>query len=208
MRLAAIFIALLFLEAGAWASPLSDEVVSVFKDVCVSPANSDERMAAAEKRAKDDNWTLLVSRPVPRPFMHNERATIDSLEAVWELNLREGSKARLAISILRPEPPGQRHTVCTLTPATDSDARDLASSVDRQFGSLVERDMSGRYKDLMEWFFAEDKARGNCGKKISIVLNESHDHGQPKSIMFSDLAYPSEDEFMTEIAQCPKTPTP
>jgi hypothetical protein len=191
------------LATDAWANSLSDAVVLLFKDVCVSPAGSEERMAAAERRAKDEHWTLLKSQPAPRPFMHNEYGTIDSWGTIWELNLQEGSRARLSISILRPEPPGQRHTVCMVSPSIDSDASDLADSVDRQFGSTLARDDSGRFKGEKRWFFTEEKARGNCGKTASFCLNQFSDRGKPKALLFMDFAYPS-DEPIAELAQCPK----
>jgi hypothetical protein len=73
--------------------------------------------------------------------------------SAWEFNLPGGSRARLYVSILRPEPPDFKYTVCLIQPDIDLDSDDLARSIEREFGSAVTKDMPGRFKDKKSWFF-------------------------------------------------------
>ena len=134
--------------------------------------------------------------------MHNVNGPKNSFISVWKFNLRGGSQARLYVSILRPEPPDLKYTVCLIQADIDLDGDDLAQSIDRQFGSPVTKDISGRFKDLMGWFLAGEKSMGNCGKEISLLLHQLSEHGKPKTLMFTDFVFPS-DSPAAQSTKCP-----
>lgn len=191
MRFWATLISAQMWVAVASAETLPDKVVSILKDVCVAPISSEEKMTAGEKMAVKENWKLLRSEPAPMPFMHNENGVKNSFVSAWEFDLPEGSQAHLYISVLRPEPSDFRYTLCGIQPTTDMDAEDVSRSIDRQFGSIVTNDTSGRFRDQKDWFFTEEKSRGNCGKRIFLPLNQTSDRGKPKTLAFTDFVYPS-----------------
>lgn len=202
MRLWATIISAQMWVAVASAETLPDKVVSILKDICVAPTSSEEKMAAGEKNAVKENWKLFRSGPAPMLFMHNENGAKNSLERAWEFDLPEGSQAQLYISVLRPEPPDFRYTVCLIQPAIDMDAEDVSGSIDRQFGSIVTKDTSGRFRDQKDWFFTEEKSRGNCGKQIFLSLNQASNRGKPKTLIFTDFVYPA-DSPMAKSTRCP-----
>ena len=192
------------LATVACAATLSEVAVSVLKDVCVAPASPEGLMAAGEERAKEENWKLLKSGLGPMPFMHNENGVKNSYWSAWEFDVPQGAKARLSISILRPEQPGVRHTVCIVEPTIDIDGDDLAQSIDRQFGSLVTKDAGGS-TDSKSWSFTEEKSRGNCGKKIFLLRVPSLDSSKLKALLFTDWAYPSDGPWaeLAKLTRCP-----
>jgi hypothetical protein len=202
MRLWVTLVSAQMWVAVASAEALPDKVVSILRDVCVAPTSSEEKMAAGEKNAVKENWKLLRSEPSPMPFTHNETGAKNSFMSAWEFDLPEGSQGQLYISVLRPEPPGFRYTVCLIQPAIDMDAEDISRSIDRQFGSIVTKDTSGRFRYQKDWFFTEEKSRGNCGKRISLPLNQSSDRGKPKTLMFTDAVYPG-DSPAAKSTRCP-----
>jgi len=202
MRLWVTLISAQMWVAVASAETLPDRVVSLLKDICVAPISSEEKMAAGEKSAAKENWKLLRSEPAPMPMMRNENGTKNSFVSAWEFDLPEGSQAQLYISVLRPEPPDFRYTVCIIQPATDVDADDISRSIDRQFGSIVAKDTSGRFRDQKDWFFTEEKSRGNCGKRIFLPLNQTSNRGKPKTLAFTDFVYPT-DTPAAKSTRCP-----
>jgi hypothetical protein len=202
MRLWATLISAQMWVAVASFETLPDNVVSILKDVCVAPTSSEEKMAAGEKNAVKKNWKLLRSEPAPMPIMHNENGAKNSFISAWEFDLPEGQQAHLYISVLRPEPPDFRYTVCLVQPAIDMDAEDVSRSIDRQFGSIVTKDASARFRDQKEWFFTEERSRGNCGKQISLSLNQSSNRGKPKTLSFTDFVYPA-DSPLAKSTRCP-----
>ena len=160
-------------------------------------------MAAGEKMALRENWKLIGSQATPIPFMHNENGPKDSFMSAWEFNLPGGSPARLYVSVLRRETPDFKFTACLVQPTVDIGIDDLTQSIDRQFGSSVTKDISGRFKDAKKWFFTAEKSRGNCGKEIVIFLHQLSEHGKPKDLMFSDIVYPSGSPAAVELTRCP-----
>jgi hypothetical protein len=202
MRLSATLISAQMWVAVASAETLPDKVVSLLKDICVAPTSSEEKMATGEKTAVKENWKLFRSGPAPMPFMHNENGVKNSFYSIWEFDLPEGSQGQLYISVLRPEPSDFRYTLCLVQPAIDMDAEDISRSIDRQFGSIVTKDASGRFRDQKDWFFTEEKSRGNCGKRIFLPLNQTSDRGKPKTLAFTDFVYPT-DSPMAKSTQCP-----
>src|ERR1700753_3805510 len=111
MRLGVTLISAQMWVAVASAETLPDRVVSILKDICVTPTSSEEKMAAGEKNAVKGNWKLLRSEPAPMPMMHNENGVKNSFISAWEFDLPEGSQAQLYISVLRPEPSDFKYTV-------------------------------------------------------------------------------------------------
>jgi hypothetical protein len=190
MRFGAIIIAMLMPANVAMAQTPADKVVSVLNEVCVAPTSSEGKMAAGEAHAGREQWKLLRAEAAPAPLMRNENGVKNSYFSSWEFSLSEGSRAVLSISILRPEPPNFKYTVCVIRPDIDLDADDLVQSIDRQIGSVVTKDTSGRYKSQTSWFFVAEKARGNCGKEIVFTLNQSSNRGKPKFLAFTDFVYP------------------
>ncbi|HEV7410852.1 MAG TPA: hypothetical protein VGO01_20390 [Bradyrhizobium sp.] len=205
MRLWATLISAQMWVAVASAETLPDKVVSTLKDICVSPTSSEEKMAAGEKNTVKENWKLFRSGPAPMLLQHNENGVKDSFENIWEFDLPEGQRAHLYIAALRPEPPDRKYTVCLIQPAIDMDADDLSRSIDRQFGSTVIKDTSGRFRGQRSWFFTEEKSKGNCGKQIYFSLNQFSNNGQPKTLVFTDFVYPSDKKWdaMANPTRCP-----
>jgi hypothetical protein len=202
MRLWVTLISAQMWVAVASAETLPDKVASLLKDICVAPTSSEEKMAAAEKNAVKENWKLLRSEPAPMPMMHNENGVKNSFVSGWEFDLPEGQQGQLYISLLRPEPSDFRYTVCIVQAAVDVDAEDISQSIDRQFGSIVTKDTSGRFRDQKDWFFTEEKSRGNCGKRIFLPLNQTSDRGKPKTLAFIDFVYPT-DTPAAKSTRCP-----
>jgi len=202
MRFGATIIAAQMLATVATAQTPSEKAVSILNEVCVAPTSSEERMTAGEKAAVKENWKQIFSEAVPIPFMHNENGAKKSFMSAWEFNLPGGSRARLYVSILRPEPPDFKYTVCGIQPEIDLDIDDLTQSIDRQFGSSVTKDIPGRFKDEKRWFFTAEKSRGNCGKYIWVPLHQLIEQGKPKSLTFDDIVYPS-DWPVAKMTRCP-----
>jgi hypothetical protein len=190
------------LATVATAQTPSEKAVSILNDVCIAPSSSEAVMAAGEKTAVKENWKLIRSEAAPVPFMHNENGVKNSFISAWELNLPGGSRARLYVSVLRPELPDFKYTVCLIQPEIDLDGDDLTQSIDRQFGSDVTKDMSGRFKDERSWFFVAEQSKGNCGKEILLALHQLSQHGKPKTLTFTDFVYPS-DWPAAESTRCP-----
>ena len=201
MRFAITLMSTQILASVASAATLSDKIVATLKEVCVAATSSEAMMAAGERKAAAENWKLLRSGPAPMPFMHNENGPKHSFESAWDL----GAGASLYVSILRPEQPGVKYDICLVQPAADVDGDDLARAVDRQFGPTLTKDTSGRFKDQVSWFFAEEKAKGNCGKQVLFSLNQSSNRGQPKALAFTDFAYPNDRQWdvMAKSTHCP-----
>ena len=203
MRFIATMISAQLLATVATAQTPSEKAVSILNEVCVAPTSSEERMATAEKTALKDNWKLIGSKATPIPFLHNENGAKDSFMSAWDFNLPGGSRARLVVSVLRRETPDFKYTVCLIQPEDDLDIGDLTQSIDRQFGSSVTKDISRRFKDEKKWFFTAEKSRGNCGKYIYVLLHQLTEHGKPKSLLFTDMVYPSDSPAAVEETRCP-----
>src|ERR1700722_4314295 len=202
MRFIATIIAAQVLATVATAQTPSDKAVSILNEVCVAPTSSEERMAAGKKTALRENWKLIRADATPMPFWHNENGPKISFTSVWEFNLPGGSPARLYVSVLRRETPEFKYTGCLIRPTADLEGDDLTQSIDRQFGSSVTKDISGRFKDEKRWFFTAEKSRGNCGKQIIMFLHQLTERGKPKELMFTDDVYPS-DWPAVELTRCP-----
>jgi hypothetical protein len=66
MRLWTTLISAQMWAAVASAETLPDRVVSLLKDICVTPTSSEEKMTVGEKTAVKENWKLFRSRPAPK----------------------------------------------------------------------------------------------------------------------------------------------
>src|ERR1700733_14748303 len=94
----------------------------------------------------------------------------------------------LSMSIMRPPlEDGRKFSGCVMQPAIEMGTNDLAERIERQFGSSVTKDVSGRYRDEADWFFTNEKAAGNCGRKITEFFPRMSDSGAPTTLMFSDI---------------------
>jgi hypothetical protein len=189
MRFAAALISTQMLVSAVSAETLPEKLVSILKDVCVAPKSPEAMMAVAERAAATENWTLIRSGPAPMSMMQDGSGAKSSYESRWQVDLPEGAQVSIYISILRPEQPGVKYDICIVAPDKDVDGDDLALAIDRQFGPTLTKDTSGRFRDDRRWFFAEEKAKRNCGKHISFSLNQSHDRGKPKALAFVDFAF-------------------
>jgi hypothetical protein len=198
MRVAAAFVSAQILASAASAETLSEKMVATLDSICVAPKSSEAMMAAGEKMAAAENWKLLRSGPMPMPIMHNENGPKMSFQSGWDL----GAGASLSISIVRPEQAGLRYDVCLIQPATHVNSEELDDEMARRFGSTLTKDASGRFKNRDAWFFTEEKARGNCGRKVVFL----HSSGQPEALMFTNFAYPNDGKWdaMAEVTtRCP-----
>ena len=197
MRFGATIIAAQMLVTVAIAQTPSEKAVSILNEVCVVPTSSEERMTAGEKAAVKENWKLIWSKAIPTPLKQNENAK--TVMSAWEFNLPEGSRARLIVGIMRPELPDYKDTYCLIESEIILDSDDITQSIDRQFGSAVTKDVSGRFKHEKRWFFTAEKSAGNCGKYIWVPLGE---RGKTKTLTFHDFVY-SSDWPAAELARCP-----
>jgi hypothetical protein len=197
MRFAVTLLSTQILASAVAAETLSEKMVATLKEVCVAQTSSEAMMAAGEKTAAAENWKLLRSGPTPRPFVHNENGPKESFGSAWDL----GAGASLYISILRPEQPGAKYDICLVKPALQVDGDDLTRAIDRQFGATLTKDTSGRFKNQQTWFFAKEKAQGNCGKQIIF----SSSRGQPETLSFTDFAYPNDSQWdaIAKLTRCP-----
>jgi hypothetical protein len=198
MRFAVAFISAQLLASAASADALSDKMVATLDSICVAPTSSEAMMAAGEKTAVAENWKLLRSGPTPMPVMHGENGPKISFQSTWDL----GAGASLDISIVRPEQLGLKYDICLIQPAANVNSEELAGAIARRFGSTLTKDTSGRFKNQEEWFFTEEKARGNCGKEITF----SRASGQPEILTFTNFAYPNDGRWdvMTKLTtSCP-----
>lgn len=204
MRIGAALIASTqLLASAATAQTPSEKIISILNEVCVAPASSEEKMAAGEKYAGKENWKLIRAEAAPMPFIHNENGVKNSFWSAWEFHLPGDSRAQLHVSILRPEPSDFKYTVCIIQPDIDLDGDDISRSIEREFGSSVTRDTSGRFRDHTNWFFVGEMSKGNCGKEIGIFLHRSSERGKPKTIMFTDFVYPGASP-LAGSTRCPK----
>jgi hypothetical protein len=181
MRFGAALISAQMLASVASAETLPEKMASLLQDVCVSPASSEARMAAGEKAAATENWKVIRSGPAPIVMMHNENGAKIAFENFWDL---DGLK--FYVSIVRPEMPGFRYDVC-MVHSDGIDEDDLTQAIDHKFGSAVTSDK--RYRNQRGWFFADEKARGNCGKRI--YLSRSIPSETP-ALVFQDIVFPNE----------------
>jgi hypothetical protein len=206
MRLLAAFIAIQlgFSGASVAAEPLADRVVSLLNDVCVSPATPEAMISAGERLAAAEKWKLVSSGPMPFPFMHGENNPKVSLGSAWEVDLPEGSRLRLGVSIMGPDWPGVKHSICVLQPSVDIDRDGVTDAIGRQFGSALTKNPSRRPTDDDIWFFTKEKAAGNCGKQITVVRNQLSSKGRPKTLVFTDLAYPDDGHWtlLLDVIKC------
>jgi hypothetical protein len=186
---------------AAFADPLGDRAVALFKEVCVAPVTPEGLIEAGNKAAAAEGWKLLMAAPTPLPFMHNENGPKISFTSMWDLALWEASRATLVVSIIRPELPGVKYSICFVQPNVDVLRGSLAQSVEQQFGSIIVKDTSGRFRDSQIWFISEEKARGNCGRTITIMHDESNSINNPRTLMFMDLAAPNDGNWNALLTQ-------
>jgi len=199
MRFTAALISTQLLASAVSAETLPDKVVSVLKDVCVTPTSSEAMLAAGEKLAAAENWKLVRSGPAPVPIMHNEKGEKVAFESVWEL---DGLK--LYVSILRPSIPGFRYDLCMVAPDADIDVDHLSQAIHRKFGSALTSDK--RYRVRQSWLFTDEKVRGNCGKQIYFPRSSAGNAVQSIALFFSNVAYPDDPQWDTaraDFTRCP-----
>jgi hypothetical protein len=183
---------MLLTVGSAWSEPSAGKVVELLKDVCVAPATPEAMLEAGGKLASAAGWKLLRSEPTPLPMIHNEHGPKISFTSVWEVDLPEGQQVKLAVSILRPEIPGVKHSICLIQPKLDIERDGLTKAVEEQFGPVVTRDMSGRFRDGVYWHFTEEKAVENCGKQVVILDHRETPDWGTRALIFTDFAYPDE----------------
>ena len=205
MRVGTALAAAQMLATVANAEALPERMVAVLDKVCVTPASSEAKMAAAESGAAMEHWKLIKAGPGPMPLLHNESGVGNSYQSAWKLDLPGASQANLFLSIIRPEQPGLRHTVCVIQPDVDVDREEFVRSIDRQWGARLSKDISSRFKDQESWFFADERSKGNCGKQLTVFLHQTSERGKPKTLMFTDFAYPDDGQWtgLAKATLCP-----
>jgi hypothetical protein len=187
------------LATAASAQTPLEKVIAVFDRVCVAPASSEARVAAAIQHAGDEHWKLFRSEAAPMPMMHNENGQKNSFVRAWDFDLPGGASAKLYVSTLLTEQPDFKYTVCMIHPGIDLDSDDLNRSIERQFGSDIEPERPGRYVSQKIWYFVAEKSRGNCGKQVWL------DRGNPKFLAFTDFVFPK-DWGAARSYGCPRSP--
>ena len=191
MRLVAVLLstqALLAAVSAVCAEPLTDRMVELLDQVCVTPTTPEGMIDAGNNAAAAEGWKLIGATPAPLPFLHNENGAKNSFLSVWELSLTHDSDANLAVSIVRPEQSGLKYSVCMIYPKTGVTSDDMARSMSRQFGPRVTKDVSGKARSDA-WHITEEKTRGNCGRRIMLLGTTASTHN-PQTLMFIDVAFP------------------
>ena len=122
------------------------------------------------------------------PMLHNYNGPKDSFASMWRFTLPDGSPAAVAMSILRPEQPGVKHSICVVAPTASIEPDTLARAVEQRFGALIVKDTK-KWSGSRQWFFAEERQRGNCGRKIALFENDK------PSLMYIDGAYPNDGKW-------------
>ena len=203
MRFTALIIAahaLLAPTAGAHAEALTDRMVQLIEDVCIAPATAEAIVETGNRLAAAHGWTLRAAEPAPLPIMHNENGPKITFTSAWELAWPEGRRAGLFVSIIRPEMAGVKHSLCIVDVDTDLTGGSLERSVEQRLGARVIRDTSRRFHNTETWLFTDEKARGNCGRQITILYKEMN-KDKPQTLMFLDMAFPNDGNWVGIASQ-------
>jgi hypothetical protein len=208
MRTAAAIAVTLGLTSHALAQSVAAQAVSLFKEVCADPATPEALIAAGERVAKEGNWQLEKSGPMPLPFMHNERGEHIAYGSLWRLTLPPLAGATLSASIIRPEIAntrpellGVRFSTCLLSlSVNDFMTEALTTEVDKQFGPDATRHHV--YRNA-HWYFSSEKANGRCSREISVGQSDYANDGKKNYITLMDVNLPN-DRWPTD--RCPMSP--
>ncbi|HKS63362.1 MAG TPA: hypothetical protein VJT13_16800 [Xanthobacteraceae bacterium] len=185
----AILLLLLTIAGTARAEVVADRLVQVLNDACVSPTTPEGMIDAGNKIAAAEGWHLLRAQPAPMPFMHNENGPKMSFETVWEFGLPDGAKGGVWISILRPEKPGVKHSMCTVEHTAAIEPDILERALEQRLGALIVRDTK-KWSGSRHWFFTEERRRGNCGRMIALFERK------PPTLMYVDGVYPNDGNWI------------
>lgn len=189
--------------APCCAQSLATRVVAIFKEACTDATTPEAMIAAGEKLATNNNWKLIEAGSAPLPMMHMESGPKLSYASQWDIAFAEKPGTVLTMSIVRPATEDVRKfSVCGIQPTTGLGAQILVEEIERQFGSAITKDASGRYRDQVTWFFSNEKATGNCGRNITLLLHETSSRGTPASLLFQDLEI-AKKWPLSEMARCP-----
>ena len=188
-----ILLLLLTIAGTARAEVVADRLVQVLNDACVSPTTPEGMIDAGNRIAAAEGWELLRAEPAPMPMLHNYDGPKVSFASAWGLTLPDGSRAMVSMSILRPEQPGVRHSLCGIALAVEIEPEILARALEQRLGALIVRD-ARRWSGSRQWFFAEERRRGNCGRKIALFENNK------PSLMYIDGAYPNDGRWNAPLS--------
>jgi hypothetical protein len=183
---ALFFVSLVAPALGATA--MTDRLVDLLDRVCAAPATPEGMIEAGNQAAMAEGWKLVVAGAAPLPFLHNENGPKISFQSVWELDLTPELPATLAVSIVRPEQPGLKYSVCMIQPKAGVAVEDVAGSMNEKFGTRIARDARRSRSD--SWLFAHERSRGNCGRRISLLGVATSRHN-PQTLMLIDVAFPA-----------------
>jgi hypothetical protein len=176
----------------ARAETVADRVIQVMHDACLSPTTPEGMIDAGNRIATAEGWTLIAAQPAPMPMMHNENGPKVSFTSGWEFGLPDGSKERIWISILRPEQPGVKHSICIVSYPATVTPDVMQQTLEHRLGALIVQDTK-KWNGSRQWFFAEERQRGNCGRQIVLFEN-----GKP-SLMYLDGAYPNDGKWIAPL---------
>jgi hypothetical protein len=218
--------ALMVLPAFATASaePLTDHVVGVFKDVCISPATPAEMMSAGERTAAASGWKLVRSGPAPIPMLHNENGPELALISGWVADFPGAPGSHVGISILGPELPDVKYSACMIQPSVDLKREDLVGAIELQLGSLLTRledktktrgdrarsgTSAGRVpapsfaRETGEvWVFNDELKDGWCGKKVTSSRTHMPPRGTVTMLMFTEFDAPPSHPGHIDATRC------
>jgi hypothetical protein len=184
--------ALLSVAFAARAETVADRVVQVLHDACVSPTTPEGMIDAGNRIAAAEGWTLVAAGPAPMPMMHNENGPKVSFASGWVFGLPDGSKERVWISILRPEQPGVKHSVCVVSYPETVTPDVMQQALEQRLGALIVQDTK-KWNGSRQWFFAEERQRGNCGRTIALFENSK------PSLLYIDGAYPNDGKWIAPL---------
>ncbi|HEY7384747.1 MAG TPA: hypothetical protein VH743_13850 [Beijerinckiaceae bacterium] len=225
-----VLAALILLSTSATASAelLSDHVVGLFKDVCVSPATPPEMMSSGEKAAAALGWKLVQSGPAPIPALHNENGPELAHVSGWAADLPGAPGSHVFISILGPELPDLKYSFCMIRPSADFRREDLVSAVELQMGSLLSRlelkrdaredrprdgtsagrvpapafvrQPNGAWDEV--WVFKDELKHGLCGKKATFTRSHIPPEGMVTMLLFTEFDAPPTHAGHIDATRC------
>jgi hypothetical protein len=193
----------IIMTTACHAQQPAEPVVALFKQVCADPTTPEAMIEAGEKSAMAGQWKLVRSGPAPLPMLHMGNTPKISYVVGWEFSFPDMPGSTLSMSIVRPPLDDiRRFSICVMQPATEIGVNALAEQIEKQFGSSVTKDVSGRYRDEAQWFFTNEIAVGSCGRRITEFFHQMSEAGTPTTLMFQDIQS-GEKVPVTEMTKCP-----
>jgi hypothetical protein len=193
MRFLATVVTVLAMSVSAASADAPEQALfALFKDVCLTPAEPEGIMAAAEKAAAAGEWRLIKSGRGRLPMLH-DMGPEGSRESFWEFNLPQVADVKLSVSI-GAEFPEIRHTICMfIVPDQNFSSEKTAFEIAKHYGRKLALVWQPKAHWEYQWYFSQLMAAGDCGK--SIVLTHDNVSKPSYSLGFMEMRYPKDGKW-------------